>query len=211
LAEAEPQLIVSDVVMPALDGFALCRRIRERPELDHLPLVLLTARADIEDRLDGLRHGADDYIGKPFDRRELAARVANLLERRRRLRERARTVGLTRLGEVSATPLDEAFLRRVLEAVDARLGDPDLTVASLAAGVAMSPRHLQRKLEALAGSSPQELIGSIRLARARELLERGAGNVTEVAFAVGFSDSSAFSRAFRRRFGLPPSEVAGGA
>ena len=210
LEEIEPEIVVSDVVMPGIDGFELCRRLRERPETDHLTIVLLTARAELKDRLAGLSHGADDYLAKPFLRRELVTRIANLVERRRRLRERWLRPGAAFAEAVEGTPPERLFLRRTLAAIEERLADPELSVPQLARALALSTRSLQRKLKAITGSGPLELLRTLRLERAAALLERGGVNVSEAAHRVGFADPGTFSRAFRSHFGHPPSEHGGG-
>ncbi len=202
-----PDLIVSDVMMPHSDGFELCAAIKGSAELDHLPVILLTARADPVDRLAGLKLGADDYLAKPFEPAELAVRVANLIRIRKRLHERYRRNGLVSLPDVCATSQQERFLERLVAAVENRLADPELDVPQLAASVAMSPRHLQRKLKAIVGDTPHGFLRRLRLERARQLLERQAGNVSEIAAAVGFQDTGTFSKLFRAQFGLPPSTL----
>jgi signal transduction histidine kinase/ligand-binding sensor domain-containing protein/DNA-binding response OmpR family regulator len=204
--ELDPALILSDVMMPEVDGFELCRRVKADPEIDHIPVVLLTARADPEDKLQGFEHGADAYLPKPFDQTELRVRVGNLIESRSRLRERYRRDGRLLPEEIAATPLDQAFLERLVATLEERLADPGLDVTGLAREMAMSRRSLQRKLKALTGDTPHELLQRFRLERADQLLQQGAGNVGEVALAVGYEDPGTFTKAFRRRFDLAPSE-----
>jgi signal transduction histidine kinase/ligand-binding sensor domain-containing protein/DNA-binding response OmpR family regulator len=208
-----PDLVISDVMMPGLDGNALFRSLREDPELDLVPVILLTAKASAENRIQGLRDGVEDYLVKPFDPRELKARVDNLLASRRRLLERIGTPPASpprslRVSEIHVTPADESLLARVQAAVEERLGDPELTVESLAAALGWDRSYLLRKLRTLTGESPSALIRSLRLQRAEQLLRAGAGSVGEIAYSVGFKSVAHFSNAFQERYGERPSAFA---
>jgi signal transduction histidine kinase/ligand-binding sensor domain-containing protein/DNA-binding response OmpR family regulator len=205
-----PDLVVSDVMMPGLDGNALFRSLREDPELEFVPVVLLTAKASAENRLQGLREGVDDYLVKPFDPRELKARVDNLIASRKRLL--ARFEGAPprplRATEVQVTSADESFLARVQATVEERLGDSELTVESLAEALACDRSYLLRRLRALTGETPSGLIRSLRLQRAEQLLKAGAGTVSEIAYSVGFKSVAHFSNAFHETYGERPSTFA---
>jgi signal transduction histidine kinase/ligand-binding sensor domain-containing protein/DNA-binding response OmpR family regulator len=205
-----PDLIVSDVMMPRMDGNALFRHLREDPELEFIPVVMLTARASSESRVRGLREGVDDYLVKPFDPRELKARVDNLIASRKRLLSRfeTRPPQPLRVSEVSVTSADESFLARVQSTVEERLGDSDLTVESLADALACDRSYLLRKLRSLTGETPSGLIRSLRLQRAEQLLRAGAGTVSEIAYSVGFKSIAHFSNAFHERYGERPSAFA---
>jgi DNA-binding response OmpR family regulator len=205
-----PDLVVSDVMMPGLDGNSLFRSLREDPELEFVPVVLLTAKASAESRIQGLRDGVDDYMVKPFDPRELKARVDNLIASRKRLLERfeAGPPRPLRVSEVSVTPADEAFLTRVQATVEERLGDSELTVERLADALGCDRSYLLRKLRTLAGETPSALIRSLRLQRAEQLLRAGAGTVSEIAYGVGFKSVAHFSNAFQERYGERPSAFA---
>jgi signal transduction histidine kinase/ligand-binding sensor domain-containing protein/DNA-binding response OmpR family regulator len=207
-----PDLVVSDVMMPGLDGNALLRKLREDPELEFVPVVLLTARASPESRIQGFREGVDDYLVKPFDPRELKARVANLIASRKRWM--ARFEGFEskpqalRVSEINVTSADKAFLARVQGAIEERLGDSELTVENLAEALACDRSYLLRKLRSLTGETPSGLIRSLRLQRAEQLLRAGAGSVSEVAYGVGFKSVAHFSNAFQEQFGERPSAFA---
>jgi len=203
-----PDLVLSDVMMPVMDGYALCRALKSDPETDFLPVILLTARAEAEDRLAGLTEQADDYLTKPFDVRELLARIANIVTMRRRLRERfARTSAPVTMHAtaIAAAPADRVFLDRVHAAIEANLGDEGFSVERLATEVAQSRGNLHRRLRDLIGESPSDLIRRIRLERASELLASGAGSVAEIAYAVGFKSVAHFSNAFNEQTGVRPS------
>ncbi len=206
-----PDLVVSDVMMPGLDGNALFRSLREDPELELVPVILLTAKASAESRIQGLRDGVDDYLVKPFDPRELRARVDNLIASRKRLLERIGPQApprSLRMSEVHVTPADDSLLARVQALLEERLGDPELSVGALASALGCDRSYLLRKLRALTGESPSGLIRSLRLQRAEQLLRAGAGPVSEIAYAVGFKSVAHFSNAFHERYGERPSVFA---
>ena len=201
----EPDLVISDVMMPRLNGYALCKAMKTDETLSHIPVVLLTARADEESRAEGLETGADDYLCKPFNAAELLLRVENLIEIRRILRRRFSGEVMLQPGEISIPSAEALFIKQVRAVVEAQMADSTFTVERLAHEVALSPRQLQRKLRALTRLSPRGFIRSMRLARAAQLLEQRAGNVSEVALAVGFQDEKYFSKLFRQTFGVSPS------
>ena len=205
-----PDLVISDVMMPGMDGKALFRSLRDDPELEFIPVVLLTARASAENRVQGLREGVDDYLVKPFDPRELKARVDNLIASRKRLLARfeTRPARPLRVSEVNVTSADEAFLARVQATVEERLGDSELTVEGLAEALACDRSYLLRRLRALNGETPSGLIRSFRLQRAEQLLRAGAGAVSEVTYSVGLKSVAHISNAFQERYGERPSAFA---
>jgi len=206
-----PDLIISDVMMPEKDGFEVCAALKEDERTSHIPIILLTARAGVEDRIAGLRRGADAYLAKPFHEEELQATINNLLELRRKLQEKYRKVAFAkepspRPSSTGSNP-EHAFLQKARSVVFEHLSDSTFNVADLSQALALSQRQLHRKLTALTGLSPVQLIRSMRLTRAKELLLAGGKNVSEVAYEVGFDDPKYFSRVFTAEFGLPPSKV----
>jgi AraC-like DNA-binding protein len=177
---------------------------------DHIPIVLLSARAEVESRLAGLSSGADDYQAKPFDPRELRLRVHNLIEERRRLRERfARQVVQLGSAAMPVASAEERFLKRACEIIDSHIDDPEFSVEQLANEIGMSKAQLLRKVRAVTGAAPRDLIRTHRLQRAANLLASGYGNVTEVSYAVGMESLSTFAKRFREQYGVAPSEYAG--
>ncbi|HJU74561.1 MAG TPA: two-component regulator propeller domain-containing protein, partial [Gemmatimonadaceae bacterium] len=201
-----PDLVLSDVMMPGMDGYALCRAIKSDPDTDFIPVILLTARAEAEDRIAGLAEQADDYLTKPFDVRELLARIANIVTTRRRLKERFAGERLTiHAAPVDVEPADRKFIEEVRIAIEAKLGDESFTVERLASDVGQSRGNLHRRLRDLIGESPSDLIRRMRLERAAQMLECGAGSVAEVAYAVGFKSVAHFSNAFNEMHGVRPS------
>ncbi len=200
-----PDCIISDIMMPGLDGHALCRAIRADPELDFVPVILLTARADREHRLEGLSDGADDYLTKPFDMAELVARVDNLIASRHRLREHFGRHRELRPPPVDPPSTDDAFLERVRDALEAHLADDEFSVERLAEEVSYSRSQLYRRIRDTLDRSPSEVIQTFRLQRAADLLAARAGTVSEIAYGVGFKSVSHFCRRFRAHYGVSPS------
>ena len=206
LRNHEPQLVISDVMMPEMDGFEFCRRLKNDERTSHIPVILLTARASEESALEGLSIGADDYITKPFDAEVLRARAHNLIASRSSLREKFSQEMVLKPLDIVITPADEVFLNRTIETLERFIDDSRLNVDLLADELGMSRRQLQRKLREVTGESPSAFIRNIRLDRAAELLKNNAGTVSEVAYSVGFKKPGHFSELFRKRFGQPPSE-----
>jgi signal transduction histidine kinase/ligand-binding sensor domain-containing protein/DNA-binding response OmpR family regulator len=201
-----PDLVLSDVMMPGLDGYALCRALKEDAETDFIPVILLTARAATEDRLAGLRQEADAYLTKPFQVEELTTRIDNLIALRRRLRERfATNVVRMRPAPLKVASSDAKFLDQVRAVVEIHLADEDFGVEELARLVAHSRGHLYRRLKEIVGESPSDLLRRMRLERAAQLLEAGAGSVSEIAYGVGFRSVAHFSNRFQDHFGVRPS------
>jgi DNA-binding response OmpR family regulator len=205
-----PDVVISDVMMPVADGYELCRVLRSSPETDFIPVILLTAQATTEHRIAGLERGADDYIVKPFEMRELEARVDNLIASRRRLRERFAKghVELRPRGD-TVLPADQEFIDRVRAAIEANLADADFGVAELAKAVFQDRSHLFRRIRELLAESPSELIRRLRLARAEQLLGDETATVADVAYAVGFNSVSYFCRCFQDIHGVTPAVFRG--
>ncbi|HLT47073.1 MAG TPA: two-component regulator propeller domain-containing protein [Rubricoccaceae bacterium] len=208
--ETLPDLVVADVMMPALDGLGLSRALKADPATDCIPVVLLTARASRADEVEGLGTGADDYVTKPFHAGALRARVDNLIALRRRLRERLRAEGAPAASAPPEPPAEamSAFERQVRAVVTANLTEPGFDVEALAEAVALSRSQLHRRLREEAGTTPSALIRTVRVEAAARLLREGAGTVSEVAYAVGFESLSHFSRCFRAHYGVNPSAYA---
>jgi signal transduction histidine kinase/DNA-binding response OmpR family regulator len=211
-----PDLVISDVMMPGMDGYELCRSLKTDPDTDFIPVILLTARAAPEDRMAGLEGRADAYLTKPFDVEELRTRVRNLIEVRERLEIRfsngAPPAHLPpHAAPVEATSPDTLFLDQVRAAIEERMEHEDFTVEELARRVAHSRGHLHRRLKGLIGESPSDLIRRMRLERAASLLEARAGSVSRIAYVVGFKSVAHFSNRFADHFGVRPSRYKGAA
>ncbi|GAB3830789.1 hypothetical protein GCM10028821_19680 [Hymenobacter jeollabukensis] len=203
-----PDLVVSDLMMPRLDGLELCRRLRADERTSHVPVILLTARAGDEARLTSFGLGADEYLTKPFRPEELRVRMHNLIRQRELLRQRFSRAVTLQPRDISITSADEAFLNRALGVVEERMADADFSVEQFADLMALSRVQLHRKLKALTDQSTSEFVRTVRLRRAAALLLAQAGNVAEIAEQVGFGNLSYFSKCFREQYQQTPSEYA---
>ncbi len=200
--EMIPDVIISDVMMPEKDGYEVCDTLKNDELTSHIPIVLLTAKAEDSDRIEGLKKGADAYLMKPFNKEELFVRLEKLLELRRALQQRYSGAS----NAVSTEPtLDDIFLQKLRDAVLENIGDPSLNVEQLSRAVLLSTSQLYRKLAALTGEPPNTFIRKIRLHRAMEMLKTTELTISEIAYDVGFNDPNYFSRAFSKEFGEPPS------
>jgi DNA-binding response OmpR family regulator len=200
-----PDIVLSDVLMPGTDGHELVRVLRESAETDFLSIILLTAQAEDLQRLEGLERGADEYIVKPFEMRELDVRVRNLIASRRRLRERFRgPPAEVRADAAGVAPADQAYAARVRNAIQRGLADSDFGVGELANAVFQDRSHLFRRVKQLFGESPSDLIRRTRLEEGKRLLTEGSATVTDVAYALGFNSLSYFCRCFQEAYGMTP-------
>lgn len=211
-----PDLIISDVMMPVMNGFAMCQKIKQDMRTSHIPIILLTARNETTSRMEGLKSGADAYLGKPFDKEELLVRVDMLIATRQRLRKSFQRIvenpdlisAEERLSAKHGEALNEreyAFIQRVNEILEAHLSDDEFGISELCVSLGMSRSQLYRKFSALTDSSVNQFIRNLRLNKARELLRTTDLNVAEVAYDTGFKNPSHFSRVYNDRFGVPPS------
>jgi DNA-binding response OmpR family regulator len=208
-----PDIIISDIMMPEVDGFELCERLKGDPITNHIPIILLTAKTKQEDKITGLSKGADAYLSKPFNKEELLVRVNKLIELRQSLKEKyASTISTNNLqdglSKMAKKPLDknQQFLAEVIELIVQHMSDNNFKSALLSRKLGMSESQLYRKLKAISGKSTALFIRSIRLKKARELLLSGMLNVSEVAYECGFTDPSWFSRVYKETFGESPVE-----
>lgn len=205
--EQIPDIIISDVMMPEKDGFELCETLKNDELTSHIPIVLLTARADVESRIAGLKRGADDYLAKPFEPAELEARLANLIQLRRRLQQRY--AAIPQMPAPSPDPglaMEDAFLLKIREIVERHLSDSDFEILQLEQALGMSRSQVFRKVKALTGASPSIFIRSIRLHKAKALLLDNQKSIAEVAYEVGFSAPTYFAKTFLETFGKTPTE-----
>jgi signal transduction histidine kinase/ligand-binding sensor domain-containing protein/DNA-binding response OmpR family regulator len=204
--ETIPDLIITDVMMPIMDGYQFTRNIRGDEKTSHIPIIMLTAKAALDDKIAGLEKGVDVYLTKPFSAKELKVQVRNLITRREELRRRFSTATIIKPSEVTATSIDKAFLERTINCVESHFEDEHFGVEQLAHEANMSISQVNRKLNALIAQPAGELIRSMRLRRAADLLEQNAGTVAEISYRLGFTDQAYFSRAFKKQFGCTPSK-----
>ncbi len=208
--ENVPDLIISDVMMPKKNGYEVCRELKNDERTSHIPIILLTAKASSEDKVEGLKGGADAYLTKPFNQEELAVRIKKMIELRKKLQARYSDAKLTKLKtQKKADSLEDVFLQKLVEVVEKRLDDPSLGVVDLCREANLSNMQVNRNLKALTGETPSRFIRSIRLEKAMELLQTSDLNVSEVAYDVGFKDPAYFSRAFSEKFGQAPNTIRG--
>ena len=207
--ELVPDIIVSDVMMPRKDGFELCETLKEDIRTSHVPIILLTAKSDVESRIVGLKQGADDYLGKPFHEEELLVRMQNLLNIRRKLQERYQNLYTQPLPDQKEThpSKEDAFILKLKEMVEARIDDFDFGINELSQALFLSHSQLGRKVKALTGRSLTIYIRSIRLQKARQLLLTTPLSVKEIGYEVGFSSPEHFSRSYTKEFGESPSNT----
>lgn len=208
ILKEKPDLVISDVMMPEMDGITLCRKIKQNININHIPIILLTAKSKAEDQIEGLEIGADAYIIKPFNTELLRTTISNLIANRERLR--GKLVGEQQVEEkitkIEMKSNDEILMSKVMKTINDHLADPTLNVEMLAANVGMSRVHMHRKLKELTNQSARDFIRSIRLKQAANLLREKNLSVSEVAYATGFSNLSHFSNTFRDFYGISPSE-----
>ncbi len=203
--EIIPDLIISDIMMPEVDGYELCRVLKQEIKTSHIPIIMLTAKASEESVVEGLETGADDYITKPFNTRILMTRIKNLIELRRQLQEKIQRQMLLQPVEIAVSSIDQKFIQELQEIIEKNLSDPDFNVEALSKKLYMNRATIYRKIMALTGESPTQFIRSYRLKRAAQLLRAKFGNVTEVALEVGFSNMAYFARCFKDKFHQLPS------
>jgi signal transduction histidine kinase/DNA-binding response OmpR family regulator/streptogramin lyase len=203
-----PDLIISDLMMPKMDGNELTRILKNDEKTSHIPIIILTAKSGQENKIEGLQTGADDYLTKPFDLQELRVRVENLINIRKKLQEKfSKGEFLSKPVEKKIKSIDERFLAKVLEVIEKHISEEEFSIEDCSSEVGFSRTHFHKKLRALVGKSPSQYVRTVRLYRAKHLIEEEKGNVSEVAYSVGFSSPSYFSRCFKEEFGYPPSNI----
>ncbi|MFT3935893.1 MAG: response regulator [Chitinophagaceae bacterium] len=200
------QLVISDVMMPDIDGFELCKRIKSNVEHSHIPVILLTAKNTIQSKIEGLEIGADAYIEKPFSKEHLLAQIASLLANRNMVRDYFASSPLVHIKSMAHSKADERFLETLNETIIKNMEDADLDVEKLAKIMNMSRITLYRKIKAISNLTPVELINITRLKKAAELLAEGDNKIYEVSYMAGFSSQSNFARNFLKQFKMTPTE-----
>jgi signal transduction histidine kinase/DNA-binding response OmpR family regulator len=204
-----PDIVICDLMMPRLDGFGLCKILKTDEKTNHIPVIMLTAKATQQDKNEGLNLGADDYLAKPFNTDELKIRVANLIKQRELLKEKYSQITLTEAVPTEGKPLsmDELFIQKAYQVIEQHLSDSGFEVEQFCEALAMSRTTMHRKLKALTNQSTTEFIRNYRLEKARYFLKNKTGNVSDIAYQVGFESLPYFSKTFQERFGILPSEL----
>ncbi|WP_460219429.1 response regulator transcription factor [Psychroserpens sp. MEBiC05023] len=200
-----PDIIISDVMMPFMDGFQVCNFLKSDDKTSHIPIILLTAKADLKSKIEGITHGADAYLGKPFNKIELLAHLDNLIK----LREKLKTKYSQEINEVntSKTKLTDSFLNKLQSLLLLKIDNESYGIHEICLDLAISRTQLHRKIKAITGLSSSIFIREIRLKEGYKLLLIGNLTVSEVAYSVGFSDPNYFTKLFTQKYGKTPSSI----
>ena len=206
LRENAVQLVISDIMMPLMDGFELCKLVKTNFDYSHIPVILLTARNTLQSKIEGLELGADAYVEKPFSPEYLQVQIANLLTNRNKIKEYFASSPLVHIKSMAYSKADELFLEKINDCISVSLEDTELDVEKLAKQMNMSKPTLYRKIKSLSDLTPNELINITRLKKAAVLLLEGNYKIYEVADMVGYASQTNFGRNFLKQFGMTPSD-----
>lgn len=207
LQKNDISLIICDWMMPRMDGTEFCRHVRANSDTSHIPFIMLTAKTDIDSKAEGMNVGVDAYIEKPFSMKYLEACYRNIMSLRQMLRQRYSSTPLEPITEIAQSPIDKELLLKMQEIIEANFANPDLSINFLADKLCISRSSLFSKIKTLADMTPNEMIQTVRLKKAAQLLREGNHKVSEVCYAVGFSNPSYFSKCFQKQFGIKPTEI----
>lgn len=204
-----PDLIISDMMMPKMDGNELTRILKNDEKTCHIPIILLTARSGQENKIEGLETGADDYLTKPFDTKELQIRIKNLIALRKKLQEKFSKFDIHPpvVENKKLSSYDEKFMYKVMDVIEKHIAEEDFSIEEFGNEVGMSRTQFHRKFKAITGKPASMFLRSLRLTRAKKMIEEQQGNISEIAYSVGFSSPSYFTKCFREEFGFPPSDL----
>jgi DNA-binding response OmpR family regulator len=208
LKEKNVDLVLSDIMMPEMNGFELCRKIKEDLNYSHIPVVLVTAKNDLQSKIHGLETGADAYVEKPFSMNHLITQLTTILNNRRREKEAFMRKPFLSVQNTGMNKADEEFIRKIIHHIEENITDPDFSVERLAENVFMSRSNLRRKIKALTELTSSDFIRLIRLKRAAELIQSGKYRIGEVCYLVGINSPSYFIKLFQKQFGMTPKEFA---
>lgn len=193
-------------MMPGMDGNEFCNKIKSDWQTSHIPFILLTAKATQESKIEGLETGADDYLTKPFNFEELAVRIKNLIEQRKRLREKFSKEINVKAESVSSNVVDKEFVQKIIDIIEKNLGNENFSSETLAELIFVSRSQLNRKLHAITGQGPGEFIRIYKLKRAAQMIVENRLSITQIAYEVGFGSPAQFTRSFKKYFNCLPSE-----
>lgn len=199
-----PDLIVSDIMMPKESGDKMCERLKTDQITSHIPIILLTAKASQEDKIHGLETGADDYLIKPFNEKELLIRIDNLIKQRQKLREKYLREAEIHPTEVAVTSVDKKFIEQIIKLTDENISKPEFSLERFANELAMSRTQLYRKFNSILGEKPTEFVRKYRIRRSAELMKQNFGNIAQIAYEVGFNNLSYFAKCFKKIYKLSP-------
>lgn len=205
--EALPDVILTDVLMPEMNGFDFCKNIKIDIRTSHIPLLMLTAKTKIDDRMEGIETGADAYMVKPFDMRLLKLRLSQLITSRQLIFNKYFSVISDAKSNTNTTSIDKEFINKVLSYINDNISDPDLSVEILASQLNLSRSQFYRKIKALTNQTANEFLRNIRLQKAKQIIESGNSNISEVCYKIGFSSPSYFTKCFKNYFGLLPTDI----
>jgi YesN/AraC family two-component response regulator len=201
-----PNIIITDLMMPVMDGVAFCNKIKSTQETSHIPVIMLTAKMSQEWEIEGLKTGADAYIRKPFDMELLELKIKNILKQREEMRRRFNREITLQPNEITVTSVDERFLKKAIEVIEKHMANTEFNVELFVKEMALSRSNLYLKIKELTGFSSSEFIRNIRLKRAMQLLEQSDLSVKEIMYMTGFNTASYFSKCFKKQFGEIPSK-----
>lgn len=209
LPDSSPDLVISDLMMPEMSGLELAKAVKSDINISHIPFVLLTAKTDIDSKVEAMEYGVDDYITKPFSSAYLEARIANLLKLRRQLQEYYRsslTSGVISISKPNVTSQDDIFIQGIMKYIEDNIEKSDLSIDALALNMGLSRSSMFKKIKSLTGLAPVDFIKELRIQRAAQLFETGEFNVSQVTYMIGMTDPRYFSKCFRQKYGMTPSE-----
>lgn len=201
-------LVVCDIVMPRMDGFQFCEKVKSNIGSSHIPVILLTAKDTVQSKIDGLMLGADAYLEKPFLPSHLSAQIFSLLQNRSKLKEYFAKLPTTQLRSIATTKMDEQFLDEMQHVIETHIANPMLNAGFLASTLHMSRPVFYRKLKSISNLSPYEIINLTRLKKAAEMINQQTFQISEISLVVGYASPAQLSRNFKRQFGITPSEYA---
>ena len=203
-----PDLIITDVMMPEMDGITLCKKIKQNDNINQIPVIMVTAKSKSEDQIEGFESGADDYIVKPFNINVLHSKVVNLIKNRSMLKNKYLLVKdqLDKVVKLNMKSSDEHLMEKIINTLNRHMNDPELNVETLATAVGISRVHMHRKLKELTNMSARDFIKSVRLKQAAEMLSEKKLTIAEVAYAVGYTNPSYFTTNFKEHFGMSPKD-----
>jgi len=202
-------VIISDVMMPKMDGVEMCQKIKQNEFLNHIPIVLLTAKADVESRIAGLESGADHYMPKPFHSREFMALVSNIISSRERLKTYYSNSIQDKKLEKRVNTAELRFVRKAVETIHTQLDNSEFSVEDFAESMHMSRGHLYKKLKSMTGLNPSQFVRNVRLEEAAKLLADKHDTVSRIAYQVGFNNLSYFTKSFKEKYGVAPRDYTG--